>query len=51
MQEDAHYLNGGYAAFGAVTEGMDIVDKICNVQTDENDKPTEMIVIKQIIID
>jgi len=51
VQADSRYLDGGYAAFGAVTEGMDVVDKMCSAQTDENDKPTEKIVIKQIIID
>lgn len=29
MHEDADYLDGNYAAFGMVTDGMDIVDKIC----------------------
>jgi len=43
-------LNGQYAAFGIVTEGMDIVDKIASVQTDGNDKPLENIVIKTIRI-
>ncbi|MBE7026643.1 MAG: hypothetical protein E7410_03660 [Ruminococcaceae bacterium] len=51
VQKDSQFLDGGYAAFGLVTEGMDIVDKICDVETDENDKPIDMVVIKQIIID
>ena len=29
VQEDSTYLDGQYAAFGYVTEGMDVVDKIC----------------------
>ena len=38
MHQDATYLDGDYAAFGHVTEGMDIVDKICEeaVVTDDN---------------
>lgn len=38
MQQDAPHLNGDYAAFGEVTEGMEIVDKICEaaVVTDGN---------------
>lgn len=39
MHEDAGYLDGQYAAFGKVIEGMDVVDEIANVKTDWNDKP------------
>lgn len=41
MHEDADYLDGQYAAFGKVIEGMDVVDEIANVKTDWNDKPLE----------
>lgn len=34
-------LDGEYAAFGQVTEGMDVVDAIANVQTDRSDRPLE----------
>ena len=37
--------NGNYAAFGYVVHGMDVVDKIANVQTDANDKPKTNVVI------
>ena len=36
---DATFLDGQYAAFGHVTEGMDVVDRIANVRTDGNDRP------------
>ena len=45
---DATYLDGQYAAFGKVTEGMDVVDEIASVPTDKNDRPVEDVVIKTI---
>lgn len=36
---DSTYLDGQYAAFGKVIEGMDVVDEIASVKTDLNDKP------------
>lgn len=39
MHADADYLDGQYAAFGKVTEGMDVVDEIASVTTDFRDKP------------
>ena len=48
MHKDANYLDGAYAAFGAVTEGLDVVDKIANVKTNHSDKPLEAITIKSI---
>ena len=48
MHEDAPHLDGEYAAFGKVTEGMDVVDEIANTATDYNDQPIEAQVIKTI---
>ena len=39
MHQDAPHLDGQYAAFGRVTSGMDVVDKIASVAVDWNDKP------------
>ena len=41
MHEDAPHLDGQYAAFGAVTEGIEVVDQIAGTRTDRNDRPTE----------
>ena len=41
MHENADYLDGQYAAFGRVIEGMETVDAIASVKTDWHDKPYE----------
>ncbi len=46
--QDCMPLDGSYAAFGRVTEGMEVVDEICNSETDENDRPKTDFVIKEI---
>ena len=46
MHEDAPYLDGQYAAFGKVIEGIDVVDKVAGVKTDYNDRPLEPVVIE-----
>ena len=51
MHADARSLDGQYAAFGQVVEGMDEVDKIAAVQTDSNDKPLEDVVIDTIRVE
>ena len=39
MHADSEHLDGDYAAFGRVIEGMDVVDAIAAVETDANDRP------------
>jgi len=51
MVDDATHLDGQYAAFGQVTEGMDSIDQIVNVKRDQNDKPLEEQRIKKITIE
>ena len=41
MHKAAPYLDGQYAAFGKITEGGDVVDKIASVRTDYMDRPVE----------
>ena len=50
MVADAPHLDGDYAAFGMVTEGMETSDAIVNTPTGFNDKPVEPQVIKTITI-
>lgn len=50
VHEDSPHLNGQYAAFGKVTIGMDIVDKIAKVKTDANDKPVTPVYIRQVAL-
>lgn len=51
VHKDAPHLNGQYAAFGMVFEGMEIVDRIASVPTDGRDKPLEDVVITTITIE
>ncbi len=50
MVADAPHLDGQYASFGKITEGMEAADKIVNTQRDWNDCPLERQVIKTINI-
>jgi peptidyl-prolyl cis-trans isomerase B (cyclophilin B) len=50
MHQDYPSLDGQYAAFGKVTEGMDVVDKIASVKTGAGDKPVTPVKIKTIKI-
>ena len=51
MHEDAPHLDGQYAAFGHVVEGIEVVDKIANSKTNFRDKPLEDVVIESITIE
>ena len=48
---DATHLDGQYAAFGKVISGMDVADKIADVQTDSSDKPVSDVVIESVTVD
>ncbi len=51
MVADAPHLDGDYAAFGKVIEGIENVDKIVNTQTDANDKPLKEQKMKKVTVD
>lgn len=48
MHEDGPFLDGQYAAFGKVTEGIELVDRIASVRTDSGDRPLEEQKIKTV---
>ena len=50
MHEDAPHLDGSYAAFGKVTEGIEAVDEIASVPTDFSDRPLTPIKMKKVYI-
>lgn len=51
MVDKAPHLDGAYAAFGKVTEGMDVADGIVNAERDYNDKPLEDQRMKKVTVD
>ena len=51
MHEDADYLDGQYAAFGKVIEGMETVDEIAETKTDWHDRPYEDQVMKTVTVE
>jgi len=51
MVADAPHLDGGYAAFGLVTSGMEAIDQVVNAKRDRADKPVENQVIKSIRVE
>ncbi len=51
MHEDGAFLDGQYAAFGAVTEGIEVVDAIAGVTTDRNDRPAVEQKMKSVSVD
>ena len=51
MHEDAPHLDGQYAAFGKVIEGMDIVNRIADTKTDRADRPLEEQVMEVVTVD
>jgi len=51
MVDKAPHLDGSYAAFGKVIEGMEIADAIVSGKTDWNDRPREKQVMKKVTVD
>ena len=48
LHEKAPHLDGAYAAFGKITEGMDVVNRIAETATDYSDRPLEPQVMKKV---
>ncbi|MBR3295643.1 MAG: peptidylprolyl isomerase [Clostridia bacterium] len=51
MHQDAPHLDGQYAAFGHVVEGMEVVDEIANSLTNYSDRPMEDVVMEKVYIE
>ena len=51
MHQDAPYLDGQYAAFGHVVEGMETVDEIAETDTDASDRPKKTQRMKRVYIE
>lgn len=51
MHKDAPHLDGAYAAFGKITEGMDVVNRIAEEDTDYSDRPLDEQKIKSMTVD
>jgi len=51
MHKDSPHLDGSYAAFGKVTEGMDVVNKIAEMKTDHSDAPLEPQIMTKVTVD
>jgi peptidyl-prolyl cis-trans isomerase B (cyclophilin B) len=51
MHKTSPHLDGEYAAFGKVVEGLDVVDAIAGVRTDFRDKPLTPVVMKSVTVE
>ena len=51
MHKNSSHLDGQYAAFGKIIEGIEVVDEIASVKTDWSDKPKTPQVMKKVTVD
>ncbi|MBF7096498.1 peptidylprolyl isomerase [Alkalibacter mobilis] len=51
MHKDSPHLDGSYAAFGEVIEGIEIVDEVANSKTGMQDRPVEPIIMSQVSVE
>lgn len=50
VHKDSLFLDGNYAAFGKVTEGLDVIDQIAQVNTNSSDKPLTDVIMKRVSV-
>lgn len=51
MHKNSPHLDGSYASFGKVIEGMDVVNRIAETATDSSDRPIENQIMKMVTVD
>jgi peptidyl-prolyl cis-trans isomerase B (cyclophilin B) len=51
MRGGTPHLDGSYTVFGEIVEGLEIVEKIQGVQTDDRDRPLEDVVITRMVVE
>ena len=51
MHKNSPHLDGSYAAFGKVIEGMEVVNQIAETKTDYTDRPMEQQVMKKVTVE
>ena len=51
MHQAAPHLDGAYAAFGRIIEGMDVVNEIAGVRTDYSDRPIKPQIMKEVTVE
>jgi peptidyl-prolyl cis-trans isomerase B (cyclophilin B) len=51
MHKNSPHLDGAYAAFGKVTKGMEVVDRIATTPTNHSDKPLTPQIMKTVTVD
>ena len=51
MHEAAPHLDGQYAAFGKVIEGLDVVDEIASVETGFQDTPVDKVIMEKVEVE
>ncbi len=51
VHKDSTFLDGEYAAFGVVIEGLEVVDKIATTETDSSDRPKKDVIIESVTVE
>ena len=51
VHQNASHLDGQYAAFGALVDGFDVLDRIANVRTGFQDRPSSDVIMTRVTVD